>query len=212
MMQIPFIWFDGVVAALLVAGIFFGRKRGMSQELIPLIEWLCIVFGCAYGTAYAAPILAERGGISLFQANLTTYISSMICLLLIFSKIKRVLGEKLLGSDSFGRFEFYLGMAAGAIRFGCMVIAALSLLHAREFSEKELTAQRKFQTEVYGSTFFPSLTSVQNDIFNRSFSGMNLKRFAPFLLLNSRWQATTKPAPRPKQKEWKAEDVIKRQK
>jgi uncharacterized membrane protein required for colicin V production len=45
--NLPFNVFDLVLVAVLVAGIFRGRKHGMSQELMLLLKWLVIVIGCA---------------------------------------------------------------------------------------------------------------------------------------------------------------------
>ena len=41
--RISYGYFDGVVIAGLLIGIFRGRKRGMTQELLPTLEWLAIV-------------------------------------------------------------------------------------------------------------------------------------------------------------------------
>ena len=39
----PFNWFDFVVLIVLGIGVFRGRQRGMSEELLGLFEWLTIV-------------------------------------------------------------------------------------------------------------------------------------------------------------------------
>ena len=36
-------WFDLVALAVLVVGLFRGRKRGMSEELLDVFQWLLIV-------------------------------------------------------------------------------------------------------------------------------------------------------------------------
>ena len=43
--QLPINLFDVVLIAVLAAGIFEGRKHGMSEELLSLLMWLAIVFG-----------------------------------------------------------------------------------------------------------------------------------------------------------------------
>ena len=45
--QLPINLFDLVVIAVLAVGIFRGRKHGMSEELLSLLKWLAILFGCA---------------------------------------------------------------------------------------------------------------------------------------------------------------------
>ena len=38
-----FNFFDGAIGAWLIVGIIRGRKRGMTQELLPTLQWLGIV-------------------------------------------------------------------------------------------------------------------------------------------------------------------------
>jgi len=45
--QLPFNGFDLAVVAMLIAGLARGRKHGMSEELMSLLSWLAILFGCA---------------------------------------------------------------------------------------------------------------------------------------------------------------------
>ena len=61
-------------------------------------------------------------------------------------------------------------MGSGVVRFSCMLLAALALLNARYFSPTEVRAMEKFQDDVYGSNFFPTLHSVQADGFRSSHS------------------------------------------
>ena len=102
---------------------------------------------------------------------------------LLFVGIKRVLRGKLVGSDIFGRTEYYLGMGSGLVRFSCMLLAALALLNARYFSPTEVRAMEKFQDDVYGSNFFPTLHSLQATVFNRSLTGPWIKDNLGFLLI-----------------------------
>ena len=46
----------------------------------------------------------------------------------VFALFKHSVGGKLLGSDVFGRGEYYLGMGSGMLRFGCVLLAVLALL------------------------------------------------------------------------------------
>ena len=44
--NLPVNWFDGVVAGMLIIGLFRGRKHGMSKELLPLLKWVSLVVVC----------------------------------------------------------------------------------------------------------------------------------------------------------------------
>ena len=74
-------------------------------------------------------------------------------------------------------------MAAGAVRFTCITFFLLAFLNARFFSQAEIKAQLKYQNDVYGSDFFPSLYSVQSQVFEKSFVGPWIKKDLSFMLI-----------------------------
>jgi hypothetical protein len=182
--RLPVNLFDVVLIFMLVNGLIRGRKHGMSEELMSLLMWLAIVLGCA--------VIYEPGAILIGQ--LTTLFGRLTCYLLayvvgallvvaLFAGIKRLLGGKLLGSDVFGHAEYYLGMGSGLVRFGCILLAVLALLNARYFSPTEARAMEKFQDDMYGSNFFPTLHSVQATVFEKSLTGPWIKENLGFLLI-----------------------------
>jgi hypothetical protein len=74
-------------------------------------------------------------------------------------------------------------MASGLVRFSCILLAALALLNARYFSPTEVKAREKYDNDVYGSSFFPTLHSVQSTVFDRSLTGPWIKENLGFLLI-----------------------------
>jgi hypothetical protein len=74
-------------------------------------------------------------------------------------------------------------MASGLVRFSCMLLAALALLNARYFSPLEVRAMEKYQNDVYGSNFFPTLQTLQAAVFDKSLSGPWIKHNLGFLLI-----------------------------
>ena len=182
--QLPFNLFDLVVIVVLALGIFRGRKHGMSEELLSLATWLAILFGCAALYQPGGELLAQFTSMfGRLSCYLVAYVAGALLFSLLFAGIRRVLGGKLLGSDIFGRSEYYLGMGSGLIRFSCMLLAALALLNARYFSPTEVKAREKFDNDVYGSSFFPTLHSVQSTVFDRSLTGPWIKENLGFLLI-----------------------------
>jgi hypothetical protein len=100
-----------------------------------------------------------------------------------FAFLKKSLGGKLVGSDLFGRSEFYLGMMAGMVRWTCMLIVGLAVLNAREFNSAEIKSKIEYQKNVYGSDFFPELYSVQESVFSKSLTGPFVKKYLSALLI-----------------------------
>lgn len=182
--QLPINLFDLVVIVVLFAGVAKGRKRGMSEELLTLLTWLAILFGCAAlyepGGQFVGAFTTMFGRLSCY---LMAYVAGALGVMLLFAGIKRALGGKLVGSDIFGRSEYYLGMLAGLVRFSCMLLAALALLNARYFSPIEVRAMEKFQDDVYGSNFFPGLHSLQATVFDKSLTGPWIRANLGFLLI-----------------------------
>ena len=182
--KLPINLFDLIVIVVLAAGIVRGRKHGMSEELINLLQWLAILFGCAAVYEWGGQMFGEFTGMfGLLPRYLMAYVAGALLIVLLFALVKRGLGGKLLGSDSFGRAEYYLGMGSGLVRFSCMLLTALALLNARYFSPTEVRAMQKFQDDVYGSDFFPTLHSVQQGVFEKSVTGPWIRQNLGFLLI-----------------------------
>jgi uncharacterized membrane protein required for colicin V production len=184
--KLPINLFDLIVIVVLAAGIYRGRKHGMSEELIKLLQWLAILFGCAAVYEWGGQMFGEFTSMfGRLSRYLMAYVGGALLIVLLFALVKRSLGGKLLGSDFFGRAEYYLGMGSGLVRFSCMLLAALALLNARYFSPTEVRAMEKFQDDVYGSNFFPTLHSVQQGVFEKSVTGPWIKQNLGFLLIKS---------------------------
>jgi hypothetical protein len=181
--KLPFNWFDLVPVVVVLLGIWRGRKHGMSEELLPMAKWLIVAFGAAVAYDPLGRFYLSSTPFGLLGCYVAGYLTVVLLGFILFSVFKRALGGKLLGSDFFGRFEYYLGIAAAMVRFSCMVLCALALLNARLYSVGEVRALRKYQTDVYGSTFFPGLQSVQDAVFAKSFFGSLIKRHCAQLLI-----------------------------
>jgi uncharacterized membrane protein required for colicin V production len=162
--------FDLVLAVILLIGVVRGRKRGMSEELLDVLEWVVIVVGCALAYRHVSNLLGA-GSMPIIWADILSYLLIGAIIMLLFKSIKRAVGEKLIEGDAFGRFEYYLGMAAGGLRYLCVAIVFLALLNAKYISPAERAANVKMQQENFGSISFPTIASVQQEIFKKSFAG-----------------------------------------
>src|SRR5579863_7062896 len=181
----PVNWFDLLVVIVIMLGVRKGRMNGMSVELVPMLQWMCIV---AAGALLYRPMgdwLAEVSPMGHLFCYIGMYIVIAILVKGVFSLIKKGAGGKLTGSDLFGRAEFYLAMGAGAIRFLCILLAGMALLNAPYYSQKEIASNLAYQQDMYGSDFFPGLSNVQIQVFKESFIGSFIKKQAPFLLIES---------------------------
>jgi uncharacterized membrane protein required for colicin V production len=181
--KLPVNVFDCVVLATLVIGLMRGRKHGMSEELMGLLKWLAVVIGCALMYEPAGQWFAKSSPFSLLASFLIVYIASALLILGLFALCKHRLGGKLIGSDIFGRAEYYLGMGSGVVRVTCMLLAFLAVLNARYFSPMEVRAMEKFQDDMYGSNYFPTWHTAQAVVFEHSLSGPWIKDHLGFFLI-----------------------------
>jgi len=181
----PFNWFDIAILLFLALGVTRGRKHGMSQEVILVLEWAAIVIvgGLCYGVV--GEVIAENTVFTSLSAFVMAYAVIALGITVAFWAITKMAKGKLVGSDVFGSGEYYLGMIAGFVRYTCILIFGLSLLNARLYSQKEIADDQKFQNDVYGSNFFPKLYTVQDDVFKKSFVGPHIHDELGFLLIKS---------------------------
>jgi len=193
MASLSFNLFDFLLIAILVCGVFYGRKQGISVELFGVTKWLALLLGCAALYQPAGVLVAQATGLSLLTAYLLAYVGAALLILVIFSMIKKRYAPKLVGTDAFGRGEYYLGMVSGMVQFGCMLLMALALLNARAFTLAELKALEQYQEAAYGSNVFPNLHSLQAAVFERSLFGPWIQQDLAFLLISPTEVDQTRP-------------------
>ncbi len=177
-------WFDLVVGAVLIIGFFVGRKRGMSLELLTLLQWVAIVFLSAMACDPFGRMLADFSGLNPTLTYITAYLLTAIGIKIVFYLLRRMAGEKLVTKAVFGNMEYYLGMAAGVVRFACILLFGLALLNAKQVTPKELEAQLKYQKDWAGSIYFPPFGVIQKTIFEESLSGRAVKQYLSAQLIN----------------------------
>ena len=182
-MNLPFNWFDILLLIVAAAGVARGRKRGLSEELITMLQWLATVAVCTFTYKPVGQFLVSFSDFSLLFCRVTAYLLMMLVVWMIFIVLKRTVGGKLIGSDAFGKGEYYLGMPAGFIRFLCILLTILAVINARFYTPAEVTANEIYTMDVYGSDYFPGLYAAQQDIFFKSFTGPLLKEHLPILLI-----------------------------
>jgi uncharacterized membrane protein required for colicin V production len=181
--SLPFNFFDLLAVAILVAGLIHGRKRGMTGELVSSIKWLVIVVVCAVVYRPVGNGLVELRALSLFSAYMLAYLTAAFVLVVLFTFFEKRWRTKLEGTDTFGRAEYYWGMAAGLVRASCMLMVFLALLNAPQFEPADVKAMKKYQNDNFGSEFFPTWHSVQSDIFEHSLVGPWIRQDLAFLLI-----------------------------
>jgi len=176
-------WFDLILVAVLVAGAMQGRKSGMSEQLLPLVKWISAIAVAAIFYRPLGAVLADLTPISTLSSYLGAYMACLLIVFVAFAILKKMIGGKPIPGDKFGQSEYYLGICASAVKYGCIVIAVLAFLNARAFSKEEIQRRVVYERDVYGTNFFPRLDTVQAMVFQRSLSGSVLHEQGAFLLI-----------------------------
>ena len=128
-------------------------------------------------------MLAANTPFSLYFCYVAVYSLVIVLFIMLFSYVKPRLGDKICDSDIFGSLEFYLGMAAGAVRYACIILVLLSLLNARLYTPAEIKAENDFQERNFGSAFFPTVITCQSAIFDKSLTGtMARSHLSPLMI------------------------------
>ena len=176
-------WVDFLTVLVLIVGIFRGRRRGFSQEMLDTTQWLLIILAGGFLYARGGQWLASNKIFGLLTCYLATYLVIALAVKITFSFIKRTFGEKIVEKNFFGSAEYYLGMGAGAVRFACVFLFFLNLLHAKYISPEEIAAEAKYQEKNFGDISFPTLGSMQQEVYKKSFTGRTVHRYLTPVLI-----------------------------
>ena len=183
LMTTLFGWFDIVAVILIATGVLVGRRRGMSTELLSLITWLAIVIVSAQLNPFLGRRLTQISGLGAGFGFMGAYLGVAALIWALGALIRYRLGDKLVGSDVFGGYEYYLGMVAGGIRFLCILFFLLALIGAPQYTDSEIQVKIKAQKESLGSIYFPPFGQIQRDVLRDSITGRQALEHASFLLI-----------------------------
>jgi uncharacterized membrane protein required for colicin V production len=199
--NLPINWFDAVIVGMLIIGLVRGRKHGMSKEVLLLLKWVTLVVVCGLWYPMAAQLLVNTASLSKVPSCIFGYLLLAFAVFLVFSILKWLLASRKVENNLFGGGEYYLGMLSGMIRFACMLLAVLALLNAPYYTSAEIKkhdayVKRWFGGGLYSGDFFPSIHTVQEQVFTKSFTGPYIKDYLGPLLIDIAPPAD-KPQPKP---------------
>jgi uncharacterized membrane protein required for colicin V production len=189
--HLPFNWFDLTLIAVLLFGLYRGRKNGMSKEFLPLIEWLIAISLATLFYSKLADVLVNVGNMKRAAgAYVLSYMILVMIIFFIFYFIKHSLKPKVGGSSFFGGAEYYLGMLAGMVRYACIVTLFLAILNAPIYSQSEIAAIQAYNKKNYGGglyegNYLPNIPTIQHSVFEESFLGRYIRDYCGVILIHS---------------------------
>ena len=177
-------WFDFLAVLTVLIGVKLGGNRGMSKEFLRFVQWCVIVLAAAVFYEPVGGMISEFAHVGRTFGNVVGYLFVAAVVKFFFSLIDHRIGEKIEAKHIFGRLEYHLGPVAGGVRYFCIVVLFLALLHAGMAPTAQRQRDIKYQTENYGAVYFPTLSIVNDEIFNKSFSGRWINDNLSFLLIS----------------------------
>ena len=174
--------FDVLLIIAVGLGFWRGKVRGISEELIGFLQWLVIIVAAGFLYGFVGELLVA-GKVPRLWANMGGYVLVIIAISILFGFISKSVGNKLVDSDFFGGWEYTLGMVAGGIRYACIWLSLLALLHARHFTAAEIAAERKFQEKEAGVVLVPSWGMLNRMAFYESFTGPYIREYLSHQLI-----------------------------
>jgi hypothetical protein len=204
--HLAFNWIDLAFGGVLVLGYWRGRKRGMTKEMLPTMQWLTILLVAGFGHSFLADWLQHQGYVRMAFGNhfnertaalMSSYLLILFVLFVTFTALKRKYNPKLEGSNVFGGNEYYWGVAAGLVRYVSLILVGLALLNAPYYSPAEIASIKQYKLNTFAAggnvkgmendtgDYIPSVYEVQDTIFKQSFIGSLIKQNLSVLLINS---------------------------
>lgn len=156
---------DIILVVLLVAGAFFGYKKGLILELISIIAFVLAIFGgfklLHVGMEYVSKVYDGFGTLLPFVAFLVLF----VLIIILVNTVGKIL-KKIIDWTPLGIFDNILGAVLGVLKWALaisIVIWVVSALHI-DFADETLSESRilpitnRMLTAVgdFISTIFPS--------------------------------------------------------
>jgi uncharacterized membrane protein required for colicin V production len=201
-----FDWFDLAFVVILFWGLFRGRHNGMTKELIPLLEWLTVLFVCGLVDPILGPIVVAQLKLTKMWGFIAAYAALFVAVMIPFSIIKHKYAKSLSTSDYFKGSEYYLGMIAGVVKWICIVLVFMAVLNAPFYTPEQIAAHKAYMQQVYGGgqqgysgDYFPTVQTVQAEVLQDSATGtwVESQPFLKKLLIQAQPTKAAEP-PKPK--------------
>ena len=190
--KLPFGWFDVLFVIVLAFGVYRGRKNGLTKELMPTLRWIAIVLAGSLGYEFAGQILFNFTGMTRAGSDCLGYLVLAFLVYILFIPMEGYLKARLEGSSLFGATEYYLGMAAGLVRYLCILFFALAPMNAPRYTAAEIQAQKEADFQTFGGgqqgftgDFFPTFQQVQESVFKKSQIGPLIADHLAVVLINT---------------------------
>ncbi|MFN7139998.1 MAG: CvpA family protein [Limisphaerales bacterium] len=176
-------WFDLVVIAVLVLGFKLGQRKEPIPQFLSIAHWILTLLICLF--LYEAPAIWLAKKFSM-QPDTIALILFPIEFLLVYFLLgfgRRRLAKKIVTKEAFGNWEIRVSKTAGALRFFIFLLAITGWIHGRYVTAQDIKDHQKFCEENFGGITFPVLSTINDDMFNGSYSGKFARKYLSAVMM-----------------------------
>lgn len=175
-------WFDAVAATVLCVGLWWGYRRGFSEEWPRLVGWLAVVgLGAALGPRLGT-LLSRSTGWGLAASAALVYLLQAFVVGVILHWFRRLLETRTTVPLDCGRGERVMGSVVGGLWCCAVLVAALAVINSFETHSVRRQLQAS-EPESAEALFLTMAVTLQREMLEGSFLGRTLRQNAPGLLL-----------------------------
>jgi hypothetical protein len=161
---------DIVVLITALLGMRIGHRRGVTQELMRLLMWLVLIYTPPWVCRQLDSQVVQYTGISMLWSRFVLYGGTAALAFILVTMAKNALQDRITSMNLFGKLEYPLGSLAGVLRYFCIIVMVLALIHARAATDAE---------RAQGGAW----SQVQDNVFEKSWSGQFVEKYLDTLLI-----------------------------
>ncbi len=178
-----FHWFDLVLVLAFGVSMYFYRHSNSVKQILGVLHWLLVFVISAFVYKYPASWLMQSFDMRPDVAALIIYPLIVALFYFLLGVKRKSMARDADKVEMFGRQEYRVAMFMGALKTVAITLVVIAWVHGRYVTPFELEEYEKFCQENFGSIRWPTLSTVQRDIFSESFSGKAVEKYMKRLMV-----------------------------
>jgi hypothetical protein len=178
-----FHWFDLLVIVAIGLGVYLNRHGNALHQIFGVIHWLAVLVVCAFLYKKPAMWLADATGMRPDIAALILYPLIVAAVYFLFGIKRRSLAKQADKVEMFGHREYHVAMAVGGLKAAIILFVGMAWINARYVTDADLHDYDVFCQDNFGGIHWPTLSTVQEDVFVDALSGRMARKYLSRVLV-----------------------------
>lgn len=176
-------WFDLVAVVVLIVGFKTGQHKEALPKLLSAIRWALTLLICLFLYKLPALWLAKKFSMQPDTVALMLFPLEFLIVFflvgIVWKRVTNIYSDK----EPFGKWEHHMTKVAGSLRFLVFLLVAMAWISGRYVTEKDIRDHKTFCKENFGGITYPVLSTINNDMFNGSYTGKFAKDYLGGILM-----------------------------